>query len=177
MFIDLLRSRRSIRKFEDRPVEAEKVDLLVEAVLRSPSSRGGNPWAFVVVTDPAIINRLSTAKPHGASFLANAPLAIVVCADPRKSDVWVEDASIAAIILHLAATDLGLGSCWIQLRNRDYDDSTTAGEFAAEVLGLPADLVVSAILAIGYPAHQPSPHPKASLQRDKVSVNRYGNKG
>ena len=82
MFIDLLRSRRSIRKFEDRPVELEKVDLLVEAVLRSPSSRGSNPWEFVVVNDPAIINRLSTAKPHGASFLANAPLAIVVCADP-----------------------------------------------------------------------------------------------
>ena len=161
MFIDLLRSRRSIRKFEDRPVEAEKVDLLVEAVLRSPSSRGVNPWEFVVVTDPAIINRLSTAKPHGASFLANAPLAIVVCADPGKSDVWVEDVSIAAIILHLAATDLGLGSCWIQLRKRDHDDSTTAGEYAANVLGLPAELVVSAIMAIGYPAQQPSPHPQS----------------
>ncbi|WP_372679446.1 nitroreductase family protein [Desulfosarcina sp.] len=176
MFIDLLRSRRSIRKFEDRPVEAEKLDLILEAVLRSPSSRGFNPWEFVVVTDPAIIKRLSTAKPHGASFLANAPLAIVVCADPGKSDVWVEDAAIAAIILHLAATDLGLGSCWIQLRKRDYDDSTTAGEFAADALGLPDKLVVSAIMAIGYPARQPSPHPKASLQVDKVSVNRYGNK-
>jgi nitroreductase len=176
MFIDLLRSRRSIRKFEDRPVEAEKVDLLVEAVLRSPSSRGFNPWEFVVVTDPAIINRLSTAKPHGASFLANAPLAFVVCADPGKSDVWVEDASIAAIILHLAATDLGLGSCWVQLRKRDYDDAKTAGEYAAEILGLPAELAVSAIMAIGYPAQQPPPHPQASLQRDKVSVNRYGKK-
>ena len=175
MFIDLLRSRRSIRQFEDRPVEAEKVDLLVEAVLRSPSSRGFNPWEFVVVTDPAIISQLSMAKPHGASFLSNAPLAIVVCADPAKSDVWVEDASIAAIILHLAATDLGLGSCWIQLRKRDYDDSKTAGEYAAEVLGLPAELAVSAIMAIGYPARQPPSHPKASLQRDKVSLNRYGN--
>jgi nitroreductase len=176
MFIDLLRSRRSIRKYMDKPVDAEKVDLLVEAVLRSPSSRGFNPWEFVVVTDPAIINRLSTAKPHGSSFLAKAPLAIVVCANPDKSDVWVEDASIAAIILHLAATDLGLGSCWIQLRRRDYDDSKTAGEFVADVLGLPAELAVSAILAIGYPAQRPSPHPKASLQFDKVSVNRYGEK-
>jgi nitroreductase len=128
-----------------------------------------------VVSDPVIIKRLSGAKPHGASFLANAPLAIVVCADPGKSDVWVEDAAIAAIILHLAATDLGLGSCWVQLRERDYDDSKTAGEYAAGVLGLPAELVVSAIMAIGYPAQQPSPHPSASLQRDKVSVNRYGN--
>ena len=176
MFIDLLRSRRSVRRFQDRSVEEKKVDLLVEAALRSPSSRGANPWEFVVVTDPETIGRLSTAKPHGASFLANAPLAIVVCADPSQSDVWVEDVSIATIILHLAATDLGLGSCWIQLRKRDHDDAKTAGEYAAEVLGLPAGLVVSAIMAIGYPAQQPASHPNASLQHDKVSVNRYGNR-
>jgi nitroreductase len=60
MFIDLLRARRSIRQYQDRPVEQEKVDLLVEAVLRSPSSRGVNPWEFVVVNDPVTINRLST---------------------------------------------------------------------------------------------------------------------
>jgi nitroreductase len=176
MFIDLLRSRRSVRKFEDRPVETEKVELIVEAALRSPSSRGGNPWEFIVVTDPEIINRLSTAKPHGASFLAKAPLAVVVCADPGKSDVWVEDASIAAILLHLAATDLDLGSCWVQLRKRNRDAKQTAGEYAAEVLGLPAGWVVPVIMAIGYPAQQPAPHPQTSLQRDKVSVNRYGNK-
>ncbi len=176
MFIDLLRGRRSIRKFQKRAVEQEKVDLLVEAVLRSPSSRGFNPWEFVVVTDPATINRLARAKPHGASFLANAPLAIVVCADPGKSDVWVEDVSIATMLLHLAATDLGLGSCWIQLRKRDHDDTQTAGEYAARVLGLPTGLVASAIMAIGYPAQELAPHPLASLQRDKVSVDRYGNR-
>ena len=176
MFIDLLRSRRSIRKYQDKPVEKEKVDLLMEAALRSPSSRGFNPWEFVVVDDPQTITRLSTAKPHGAAFLANAPLAIAVCGDPEKSDVWVEDVSIAAIILHLAATDLGLGSCWIQLRKRNYDDATTAGDFAAEVMGLRQGLTVSAIMAIGYPAQQPAPHPMSSLQQDKVSVNRYGNR-
>ena len=174
MFIDLLRSRRSIRQFEPRPVEQVKVDLLVEAALRSPSSRGFNPWEFVVVDDPEVIDRLSRAKPHGASFLAKAPLAVVVCVDPEKSDVWVEDVSIATLILHLAATDLGLGSCWIQLRKRNFDDTTTAGDYAATVVGLRQGLVVSAIMAIGYPLRQPAPHPESSLQRDKVSVNRHG---
>lgn len=174
MFIDLLRSRRSIRQFQERPVEQAKVDLILEAALRSPSSRGFNPWEFVVVDDPETIGRLSRAKPHGASFLAHAPLAVVVCADPEQSDVWVEDASIATIILHLAATDLGLGSCWIQLRKRNYDDTTTAGDYAARVLGLRQGLEVSAIMAIGYAARQPSPHPASSLLRDKVSVNRHG---
>jgi nitroreductase len=148
----------------------------MEAALRSPSSRGFNPWEFVVIDDPQTITRLSTAKPHGAAFLAKAPLAIAVCGDPEQSDVWVEDVSIAAIILHLAATDLELGSCWIQLRKRNYDNATTAGEFAAEVLGLRQGLTVSAIMAIGYPAQQPSPHPLSSLQQEKVSLNRYGNR-
>jgi len=150
MFIDLLRSRRSIRQFEKRPVEKAKIDLLVEAALRSPSSRGFNPWEFIVVDNPELIDRLS--------------------------DVWVEDVSIAAIILHLAATDLGLGSCWIQLRKRDRDATQTAGEYAAEVLGLPKGMEVSSIMAIGYPAQHPKPHPNESLLRNKVSVNGYGAK-
>jgi len=176
MFIELLRKRRSIRKYKDRPVEQEKIDLLVEAALRSPSSRGFNPWEFVVVTDPAILARLAKAKPHGASFLAKAPLGIAVCADPEKSDVWVEDVSIAAILLHLAATDVGLGSCWIQLRKREYDDTQTASAHAARLLGLPEGKTVSAIMAIGYPAHHPEPHSTASLAYEKVSVNQYGNR-
>lgn len=176
MFIELLRSRRSVRKFEDRPIEPDKVDLLVEAALRSPSSRGFNPWEFVVVNDPGTIDRLSRAKPHGASFLANAPLAIAICGHPSKSDVWVEDVSIAAIIVHLAATDLGLGSCWVQLRKRNFDETKTAGEYAAEVLGLPSGVEVSAIIAIGYAAHHPTPHPHDSLQQEKVSINRHGNR-
>jgi nitroreductase len=80
------------------------------------------------------------------------------------------------MVLHLAATDLELGSCWIQLRKRDHDSTTTAGQYAAEVLGLPVGLVVSAIMAIGYPAQQPAPHPQTALQHDKVSLNRYGNR-
>jgi len=174
MFIDLVRTRRSIRQFKDSPVEKEKVALLVEAVLRAPSSRGFNPWEFVVVTDPETIARLAKAKPHGATFLKNAPLAIVVCADPIKSDVWVEDASIASIMLHLAATDIGLGSCWIQIRKRDHDQQLTAGEYVARTLALRPELEVESIMAIGYPAQEPPPHPQASLQYEKVSYDHYG---
>ncbi|WP_319521530.1 nitroreductase family protein [uncultured Desulfosarcina sp.] len=176
MFIDLLRSRRSVRQYRDKPVEKEKINLLIEAALRSPSSRGFNPWEFVVIDDRETLAALSKTKPHGASFLAKAPLAIAVCGEPEKSDVWVEDVSIATIILHLAATDLGLGSCWIQLRKRNYDERTTAGEHAAHLLRLPKGLEVSAIMAVGYADRQPSPHPESALQREKVSFNRHGRK-
>ena len=174
MLVELLRTRRSIRQFEKRPVEKEKVDQIVEAALRAPSSRGVNPWHFVVVADPETLGNLSKAKPHGAAFLKNAPLAVVVCADPSVSDVWVEDASIASIIVHLAATDLGLGSCWIQIRKRPHESGTSAGGHIAGLLNLPENLEVESIVAIGYPAEEKKGHPEESLQREKVSFEAYG---
>lgn len=174
MFIDLLRNRRSIRAFAPQPVEKEKIELLTEAVLRAPSSRGINPWGFVFVTDPETIARLARAKPHGAAFLAKAPLAVVVYADPAKSDVWVEDAAIATLIVHLAAADLGLGSCWIQIRQRPHDETRSASRYITEVLGIPPAMEVEAMVAVGYPAEEKKPHPATSLERGKVSFERCG---
>ena len=174
MFLSLVKNRRSIRKYQNKPVESEKIDLLVEALLRAPTSMGKNSWEFVVVDDSALLQKLSSAKPHGATFLKNAALGIVVCGNPQITDVWVEDASIASIYIHLTATSLELGSCWIQIRERKYDDSLTAEDYIAEVLNLPEHIRVESIIAIGYPDEHKSAHPKESLPYDKVSFNRYG---
>jgi nitroreductase len=168
MLIDLLRSRRSIRSFTDQPVGQEQLDLLIEAALRAPSSKGRAPCTFVVVTDRETIARLSTAKPQGAAFLKGAPLVVAVCADPEKSDVWVEDTAIAALILHLEALDLGLGSCWVQVRLRDHDAQRSSQEYIAEVVELDPALVVEAMVAIGHPAATKPGHPTESLPYDKV---------
>ena len=174
MFLSLVQKRRSIRQYQDKPVEKEKIELLIEAALRSPSSRGFNPWEFIVVTDRDLLAKLSKAKPHGASFLKNAPLGIVVCADPEKCDVWVEDASIASIFLHLAAESLDLGSCWIQIRMRMHDQTKTAQEYVQELLNIPENLNVESMIAIGYPAESKPPHRKENLQYEKVYYNEYG---
>ena len=171
--IDLLRRRRSIRRFKQKPVEKAEIDTLVEAMLRSPSSRGLNPWHFVVVDDRDTIEKLSQAKAHGSGFMKNAPLAIVVCADPGISDVWVEDTSIAALILHLTATDLKLGSCWVQIRLRDHAAGQTAEEFVRQVLDLEEKMVVEAVIAIGYPEEEKPGHERSALLFDRVSYNRY----
>ena len=176
MFIELLQKRRSIRRFEDRSVEKEKIDAIIEAALRSPTSRSFNPWEFIVITDRKMIANLSKAKTHGSNFLENATLAIVVAADPQKSDVWVEDASIASIFIHLQAADLGLGSCWIQIRLREHSDNTSAEQYVAERIGLKEGMVVESIIAIGYPAEQKEGHPESSLLNDKVSYGMYGQK-
>jgi nitroreductase len=174
MFLTLLEKRRSIRKFKPQPVEKGKMDALVEAALRAPSSMGGNPWEFVLVTDQAVLEKLSRAKPHGAGFLKNAPLAIAVCANPEKSTVWIEDASIAAIFIQLAAESIGLGSCWIQLRDRMHDNEKASGAYVAELLHIPDGMVVECIIALGYPDESKPPHRKENLEYGKIHVGFYG---
>ncbi|MCU0559125.1 MAG: nitroreductase family protein [Desulfobacterales bacterium] len=174
MFMSLIRKRRSIRKFKERPVEKEKLDLILEAALRSPSSRGNNPWHFVVVTDKAMLEALSRAKPHGASFLKDAPLGIAVCADAAKSDVWVEDASIAAIMIQLAAESLELGSCWIQFRERMHGQTRTAEDYVAERLGLAPGLKLLAVVAIGAPDEVKQARPASELLRERVHAGAFG---
>jgi nitroreductase len=174
MFIDLLRSRRSIRQFEKKPIEKEKLDILLEAMLRSPSSRSLNPWEFVVVSEQQTIKKLAQAKVHGSRFIQNASLAIAVCADSAKSDVWVEDTSSASLILHLTAADLGLGSCWVQIRLREHSDKISSEQFVKEVLGVKDNLVVEAIVAIGYAAEEKPGHDRSTLLFDRVSYEKYG---
>jgi len=113
--LDSLRERHRIRKYKGRQIETEKIELLKEAALRSPSSRGINPWRFLFVTDKSKLEELSRAKESGSSFLKVASLCVVICAAKGESDVWGEDCSIASIILQLAGQSLGLGSCWIQI--------------------------------------------------------------
>jgi nitroreductase len=171
--IELLRKRRSIRKFTAEKIAPEAIETLIEAALRAPSSRGFNPWEFILVDDPELLLKLSQSKQHGAEFLKGAPLGIVVCADSTRSDVWVEDCSIAAIIIQLAAVSLGLGSCWSQIRNRQHDAEKSAETYIQELLGLPEQIKVESILGIGHPAEEKSPVSADKLQHDKIKNNRW----
>jgi nitroreductase len=173
MVMSVIRKRRSIRQFEPNPIEPEKVDMLVEAALRAPSSRGMRPWEFVIVTNKDLLEKLSRARKDGSAFLENAPLAVVVCADPDKSDVWVEDCSIAAILMQLTAESLGLGSCWSQIRERMHDDTLTAEDYIVEILQIPKGLKVEAIIAVGYPDEEKPPHKKDRLPFQKLHLNSF----
>ena len=174
MFEELICQRRSIRRFIDRPVEPEKIDLLMEAALRAPSSRGLKPWEFVVVDDRTQLEALAACKPHGAGFLGQAPLGIVVCVDPEQSDVWVEDGAIAVTFIQLMAVELGLGSCWIQVRKRRHSDGRPARDHIAGHLALPDRLEVEAMLAIGYPADPKPGHARERLLFDRIHRNHFG---
>jgi nitroreductase len=174
--LEILRKRRSIRRYKEKDIDPEIVDLLKEAALRSPSSRDIKPWRFVFITDRAILEKLSRAKEHGSDFLECARLGVVVCADERESDVWIEDCSIASIILQLAGQSLGLGSCWIQIRNRDYSDGWSSEDYVKEVLkgvmSLSKDIKVESIISFGYPDEEKPPVPKGQLDYQKIISSR-----
>ncbi len=166
--MEILRKRRSIRKYKDKDIEPEIMELLKEAALRSPTSRNFRPWRFVFVEDRSKLEALSRAKPSGSSFLAGARLGIVICADESESDVWTEDCSIASIILQLAGQSLGLGSCWIQIRRRMHDDSMTSEEYVRSILDLPENIRVESMIAFGYPDEEKAPVSAEDLQREKI---------
>ncbi len=170
--LDLLRNRRSIRKYASLSIETEKIELLQEAALRSPTSRNFNPWRFVFVDNRNLIMKLASCKPHGSSFLEEAPLAIIVAANENESDVWIEDCSIASILIQMTAQSLGLGSCWIQIRLRQHNPSDSSEAYIRHLIGAPDHIRIESIIAIGYPNEIKEPIETDELEYEKVFMNR-----
>jgi nitroreductase len=169
----LLRKRRSIRKFLNKKIASKTIRILKESLLRSPSSRNNKPWYFIFVNNTQLLNKLSRCKEHGSSFLAEAPLGIVFCGDEQLSDVWVEDCSIAAILVQMAALSCGLGSCWIQIRNRETGDGTSSEAYVRGLLKIPRRLRIASIIAIGYPDEKKMPIPLKKLFFKKIRLNKF----
>ncbi len=174
--LSLLEKRRSIRTFQNKKVEREKINKIIQVALLSPSSKNSNPWKFIVVEDKKLLVELSTAKMGGSQFLAKAPLAIVVLADPRQSDVWIEDTSIVTTMILLAAQNLGLGSCWIQLRERKHSSKKGSEEFVKDLLGIPGNLRVLCMVAIGYPDEAKPEKRIEERKLEDVYLDRFDNK-
>jgi len=172
--LDLLYNRRSTRSFLDRPVEPGTVEKLVEGILLSPSGRGIRPWEFVLVDNKGLITELSRSKEHGSRFVAGAPLVIVILGKPELTDVWIEDTSVAAVVCHLLAESLGLGSCWVQIRNRKTADGTSSSDFIRRLLGIPTEYEVEVMIALGYPDKKGPAYTKESLLYEKVHKNAFG---
>lgn len=171
--IDLLKTRRSIRKFKDIDIEEEKLDTIIKSALLSPSSKSRKPWEFIVVKDKKILENLSKCREHGSKFLKEAPIGIVVIADEEVCDVWIEDTSISSVLIQLAAHSLGLGSCWIQIRKRAYSEEESAGDYVKKALNIPKKYKVESIIAIGYSDEEKLPYDEKSLLYNKVHYNNY----
>lgn len=173
-FLNLIQSRRSCRSFTEQKIPHEKVTTILKAGLWAPSSKNNRPWEFIVVEERDTLHQLSKCKPHGASFLSGAPLCIVVLGDPQKSDVWVEDCSIATILMQLTAEDIGLGSTWIQVNQRMNDHEISAADYIRQIMNIPDHLQVLALLAIGYKVRERQPYSDEELLWERIHPEHFG---
>lgn len=173
--LELLKTRRSIRKYKEITIEPSKVEAILKAGLMAPSSRSRRPWEFIAVTDKELLKTLSECREAGSAFIANAPLAVVVAVDPDKCDVWIEDCSIAAVIMQLTAHSLGLGSCWVQVRERFSSQQEKAEELIKRILEIPGSYHVECMLAFGYPDEEKRAYEDGDLDYNKVHVDKYNN--
>ena len=148
VFIDIARSRHSCRMFTSELLLPEEMERIMEAGDLAPSSRSRRPVRLFPIVDEGLIRRLALCKDSGTRALETATFAVIVAADPDVSDVWIEDCSIASIMMQMEAEDLGLGSCWIQVRLRKVGDADSE-DFVIREAGLDDRLKVLSVMAFG----------------------------
>lgn len=164
---DTMLKRRSIRTYTNEAISKETLDKILQAGLLAPTSRNLQPCEFIVVRQKETLQQLALCKKAGAGMLSNANCAIVVLGDANRSDVWIEDTSIAMTYMHLMATALGVGSCWVQCRLRDSFE-TSAEDYIRNLLNVPEQFGVLAILSLGMPQKEAMPHTLDELKLNKI---------
>lgn len=162
---EAIKGRRSIRAFRETDVPQETVEKLIEAARWAPSAGNIQPWEFIVVRNPETKRRLAEAA-LGQSFVEEAPVVIVVCADEERSArgygtrgrtlYCIQDTAAAIQNIHLAAYALGLGTCWVGAFREDE---------ARRILEIPDGVRPVAIIPIGFPAESLPPRSRRPLKQ------------
>ena len=157
-FAEVIARRHSVRKFADRPVEREVIDAVLNMTATAPSSKNSKSSAFLVVEDKDMLAAISEMRDRGSAFVKDAAAAIVVLGDTAKTDLWVDNCAISATFVHLAATAMDLGSCWVHVngRYRSASDPSAglAGDYLEELLGVKDGFKCYCVIALGYPEEQ-----------------------
>jgi len=149
-FTEVIKSRRSIRKYKPDPIPQEKLEALKEALRVAPSGSNRQPYRFIFVTDGGLRQRIAAEAGNGQEFLNQAPLIVVaVCQKGRSFDT-----AIAVDHMILAAANEGLGTCWVGWFKR---------EVVAKILGISEEYEIPVIVPVGYPDESPGPRPRKPL--------------
>lgn len=165
--LELIKSRRSVRKYLDQPVPKEMIEQLLEAAIWAPTGANLQPWQFIVVTNKDLHEQIGKyarfyfIKSHHVS---EVPAVIVICGDPNKSSFYLIDCALAGENLILQAQSLGLSTCWIGA----FDEAPIK-----TILNIPQNLRIVGLITVGYSAETTSVPPKISL-KDIVHWNTFG---
>lgn len=167
-FEQLCQQRRSIRKYQNREVEQEKIDTILRCALMSPSSKRSNPWEFVVIKDEQVLRQLSGCRTYGSGMFDTAKAAIVIALHTEVTDTWQCDGAIAAQNILLAAQDQGLGACWCHVYQRE-----GAQELIRSLTHLPQDLTVLCVISLGYKDEERKNYDPDKLLYEKIHTETY----
>ncbi len=171
--LEVMRCRRSVRTYTGEKIPEDKLNAVLQAGLLSASSRSIRPWEFIVVREQKTLKLMADCRAGAARMLEGADAAIVVIGDETKSDVWIEDCSIAMANMHLMADSLGLGSCWIQGRLRAAENGESAEGYLRRLLGYPDSLRLEAVLSLGIPYSHPDGYDLEKLPMGKIHREKY----
>ena len=166
--LQAIHTRRSIRKYLDRPVPGELTEKLLAAAMQSPSARNQQPWQFVVIDDRAVLAEIPSFMPN-AAMAATAPLAILVCGDlglEKSEGYWVVDCAAAVENMLLAAHALGLGAVWCGVYPRE-----PRMEGLRRLIGLPEGVIAHSLVVLGYPGEHVQPQDR--YRSERVHHNRW----
>ena len=172
--IDNIMTRTSVRQYQDKAIEQEKVETLLRAGMAAPTAVNKQPWHFIVVNEKSMLEKIAEVN-HNKRMLKTAPLAIIVCGNLEKAltgnaqQYWIQDTSAATENILLAAHGLGLGAVWTGC----YPTDDRVAE-VSKVLKLPETIVPLCVIAVGHPAEQPTP--KDKWKPENVSYNEFGGK-
>ena len=169
---ELALRRRSVRRYTGKPIPKETLNAVLETALLAPTSWGRKVVEFVVVEERNTLAALARCKSIGAPSVAAATAAVVVIVDTEHAELWIEDGSVAATYLLLAAEEQGLGACWNHIRNRAGQQGT-AEEEIRELLGIPARYAVLCVVSLGHKGERKSPRTEADIPKNNIHYGKF----
>ena len=176
-FESLIIARHSTRRFSDKQLSESDVQKILQAALLAPTSKNCKSYEFVAVEDKDMFKQLSVCKNSGSAFLEGCALAVIVLGNKTITDIWVEDATIAATYMQLQAEALNIGSCWCHIRNRLLGEMSSE-QYVRDLLGIPAHFGVLCIIGFGHTNQEHKPHDLTELNWEKVHIGQFkGGKG
>ena len=167
--LEVMRNRRSVRRYTSEKISDEQLKKILCGALLAPSGHSKYPCEFIVVKNREVLEKMSHCRKNVAKMLNEAAAAVVVIADKDKSDTFVEDSCVAMMNMELVAASLGIGNCWIQVRNREAENDAPSEEYLRGILNFPENFACQSILSLGMPARPPKARELDKLNFDKVS--------
>ena len=170
--LEVFKKRHSIRKYQPKEVEEEKLNEILKAAMFAPSANNRRPWEFIIIKNSEIKEKLSLATVY-SGFIKEAPIVIIPCVNEADEPRWVEDLSIIASHIYLEATNQGLGTCFVQIKDAETPDNSEAEEYVRKIIGVPREVRIICLMPVGYPAEEKEEHTELEFEKEKIHLERW----